>query len=202
MIELNALVNDVALAIKVADGKSPQAVNARTKVAFQPGFGPHAEMDAVRLICETLVAVDTRYTGKLTTGVPYPEAPRQKCDLCVGSGPQWDWCIEVKMLRFLGDNGLRNDNILMHILSPYPEDRSALTDIRKLGASKLVGRKAILLYGFDHDDISLDPAIEAFERLAPMMGTLGPRATARFDDLVHPHHRRGRVFGWEIVTAR
>ena len=32
------------------------------------------------------------------------------------------------MLRFMGDNGKLNDNIVMHILSPYPEHRSALTD--------------------------------------------------------------------------
>ena len=29
---------------------------------------------------------------------------------------------EVKMLRLMGDNGKPNDNMLMHILSPYPAD--------------------------------------------------------------------------------
>jgi hypothetical protein len=165
---------------------------------FQPGLGPHSETDALKLVCVELPAIRMAYTGSISLGIAYPGQSRLKCDLCLGHAPQWEWCIEVKMLRFLGDNGLRNDNILMHILSPYSEDRSALTDIRKLSASTLHGRKAIVLYGFDHDDLPLDPAVEAFERLAPMMGRVGPRAAARFDGLIHPHHRHGRVFGWEI----
>jgi hypothetical protein len=32
------------------------------------------------------------------------------------------------MLRLLGDNGKLNDNMLMHVLSPYQAHRSALTD--------------------------------------------------------------------------
>jgi hypothetical protein len=37
--------------------------------------------------------------------------------------------------------------MLMHILSPYPNDRSALTDCIKLAASNLPGRKAVIIYG-------------------------------------------------------
>jgi hypothetical protein len=48
--------------------------------------------------------------------------------VCLGGPAPWEWAIEVKMLRFMGDNGKLNDNIVMHILSPYPEHRSALTD--------------------------------------------------------------------------
>ena len=36
-----------------------------------------------------------------------------------------EWAIEVKMLRLMGDNGKPNDNMLMHILSPYERHRSA-----------------------------------------------------------------------------
>jgi hypothetical protein len=34
-------------------------------------------------------------------GVPYGDGSRQKCDLALGQGPDWDWLIEVKMLRML-----------------------------------------------------------------------------------------------------
>jgi hypothetical protein len=52
-------------------------------------------------------------------------APKQKCD--------WKWTtpsnevfmIEAKMMRLMGDNGKPNNNILTHILSPYPQQRSA-----------------------------------------------------------------------------
>ena len=44
------------------------------------------------------------------------------------------------MMRLMGDNGKPNDNILTHILSPYPAQRSAITDCRKLAASGSVYR--------------------------------------------------------------
>jgi hypothetical protein len=97
------------------------------------------------------------------SGVAYRNLPRQKCDLCIGTSPAWSWVIEVKLLRFLGDNGQPNDNILMHILSPYPAHRSALTDCNKLIASGMAGRKAIIIYGFESDDWPLEPAIKSFE---------------------------------------
>jgi hypothetical protein len=56
--------------------------------------------------------------------------------------PDWSWAIEVKLLRLLGDNGKPNDNILMHILSPYPAHRSAFTDCTKLLGAPLGRRKA------------------------------------------------------------
>ena len=88
------------------------------------------------------------------------------------------------MLRFFGDNGKLNDNILMHVLSPYPEHRSALTDCDKLLRSRIKGRKAILIYGFDHEEWPLDPAVEAFEALAKLRADIGVRFTASFEDLV------------------
>jgi hypothetical protein len=81
-------------------------------------------------------------------GVQYPVG-RQKRGLCIGSTPDWAWAVEIKMLRLMSDNGKPNDNMLMHILSPYPNDLSALTDCVKLIRSGLPGRKAVVIYGFD-----------------------------------------------------
>src|SRR5262249_32309420 len=134
----------------------------------------------------------------LHVGVAYPVG-RQKCDLCIGSSPNWEWAVEVKMLRLMGDNGKPNDNMLMHILSPYPNDRSALTDWVKLVNSGADGRKAIVIYGFDYPGRPMDPAIAAFEVLAARWVTLNARAVGEYSDLVHPVHRAGRVFGWEIT---
>jgi hypothetical protein len=89
--------------------------------------------------------------------------------------------------------------MLMHILSPYPADRSALTDCVKLVQSQLAGHKAVVIYGFDYPGLPMDPAIEAIELLARAKAMLGKREERAFDDLVHPVHKRGRVFGWEIL---
>jgi hypothetical protein len=202
-VELDQLVEDVGAAIKAIDLRRPQAANARTGAAYQPGIGPHSETKAVDLIVEELLArMPDRYAGQLQTDVPYASGSRQKCDLCIGQQPSWEWAVEVKMLRLMGDNGKPNDNMLMHILSPYPNDRSALTDCTKLLESGLQGRKAVLIYGFDYPALPMDPAIEAFETLARERVALGPRCLAQFDDLVHPVHRAGRVFAWAVDPKR
>ena len=102
------------------------------------------------------------------------------------------------MMRLMGDNGKANDNILTHILSPYPAHRSALTDCRKLVTSGLNGRHAILIYGYDYPAWPLEPVMDAFECLAGREVKLSERISAPFADLVHPIHRSGTVFGSEV----
>jgi hypothetical protein len=105
----------------------------------------------------------------------------------------------VKLLRLLGDNGKLNDNMLMHILSPYPQHRSALTDCAKLVGSSLGARKMVLIYAFDAEGYPTKLAVDAFERLAARVVRLGPRHEAPFAGLVHPVHASGRVLGWELL---
>lgn len=127
-MEVAELIRDIAASIKAIDTRKPQAANARTGALYQPGIGPHPETQAVRLLVAELAALEEgRYGSGLHVGVPYPTG-RQRCDLCIGSPSSWEWAVEIKMLRLMGDNGKPNDNMLMHILSPYPNDRSALTD--------------------------------------------------------------------------
>jgi len=119
-----------------------------------------------------------------------------KCDLCIHT-PSGDIFIEVKMMRLLGNNGKTNDNITMHILSPYPQQRSALTDIQKLRDSGFSGEKAIVIYGYDYDDYPMSLMMDCFENLAGE-NLLTPRHISYFDGLVHPIHTRGEVHGWMI----
>lgn len=202
-LDLATFVSDFAAGLAAADAIRPQASNQRTGSLFQPGIGPHTEEQTVQRVMEQLNQLHPpRYDSRWKTGLPYATiGSRKKCDLCLGNPPNWDWAIEVKMLRFLGDNGMPNDNILMHILSPYPAHRSSLTDCEKLLDSGIQGRKAILIYGYDSDDWPLEPAITAFEVLARSRVCLGPCASKPFFNLVHPYHRSGQVFAWEITGA-
>ncbi len=104
------------------------------------------------------------------------------------------------MLRMMNANGTPNDNMLKHILSPYPAHRSAVTDAAKLLASGFEARKGILIFGYDYDEWPMDPAIEAFEVLAGRDVDLIRATPAAVADLVHPVQREGRVFGWEITN--
>lgn len=88
--------------------------------------------------------------------------------------------------------------MIMHILSPYPDHRSALTDCSKLAASGLAAHKAILIYGYEHPNRPLGPVIDAFEALASRQVSISERAAAHFGGLIHPVHQNGWVFGWEV----
>jgi hypothetical protein len=135
-------------------------------------------------------------------GVRYPIQVRQACDVCIGVAPDWSWACEFKLLRMLGDNGKPNDNMLMHILSPYPQHRSAVTDCVKLIHSGFSCSKAVVIFGYDSEEYPLELAVSAFEALAGAVVELGARAEERFDNLRHPVHRCGAVYGWELMGAR
>ena len=112
--------------------EAPAIVFERSHLPGEIRIGPHPETQAVNLVVQELPQIsEQQYGNRLHVNVPYPVG-RQKCDLCIGSPTSWEWTIEFKMLRLMGDNGKSNDNMLMHILSPYPNDRSALTDCVKL----------------------------------------------------------------------
>ena len=80
--------------------------------------GPHSETETVNLVIDRLRHEQPAAYGECCREVPYPSSPRQKCDLCFGTGDNCEWSVEIKMRRVVGDNGKPNDNMLMHILSP------------------------------------------------------------------------------------
>jgi hypothetical protein len=193
-------VADFAEGLIAADAKLPQA-RGRT-VTYQAGIGPFSEAAAVKLIMAELSQRWPERYGQHDLNVAYPELTRQRCDLCLGHSAAWTLAVEVKLLRLLGDNGKLNDNMLMHILSPYPQHRSALTDCTKLAGSKIADQRMIVIYAFDAEEYPTELAIRAFERLAADEAQLGPRHEATFEGLVHPVHTGGRVVGWELCRSQ
>ena len=198
---LAQFVDDFAPALARVDATGPQAIGLVSKKAYQPGIGPHTEAQTVALVMAEMVAEHPDRYEAHQIGVPYPRIKRQRCDLCLGDPPDYSLAFEAKMLRLFGDNGKLNDNMLMHILSPYPEHRSALTDCDKLVNSGFTCPTAVVIFGYDYPGWPMDPAIDGFEALARLRVKLGERATARYDGLVHPVHQRGRVFAWEVASG-
>ena len=197
-MELEKIVNDVAAAFTRADNNKPIWVS-RTGRQYQAGIGPHAEDAAVALMLIELRQIDPDRSLACGQFVPYPHAPRQKCDLWIGD--PLAWVAEIKMARFKGDNGKQDDTALKDLLSPYEADRSALTDTVKLARSDFPCRKALLIYGFEFEDRPLEPVVLALETLARQRANLGARRQAEMGSLVHPVHSAGAVFGWEITPA-
>src|SRR5207244_3586211 len=121
---------------------------------------PHAEDTAVALTLNELRR-DPEWRGEPAEQfLPYPDQPRRKADLWVGQ--PLTLVAEVKMARLRGDNGKPDDTAVKDILSPYDRDRSALTDTVKLAAAEFGCAKAVLVYGFDYPDQTVDPLIDAF----------------------------------------
>jgi hypothetical protein len=189
----------LAEAFRKADALRPVATSQRGTRTYKPGIGPHSENAAVGLALAQLRRMPHYAAMALGQFLPYPEAPRQKCDLWIGE--PLEWAIEIKMARFVGDNGLPDPGAVKDVLSPYPSDRSAVTDCVKLAESSLDCSKAVLIDGFETTERPLEPAIRAFEMLAGDRVALGRRHEAAFRPLVHPAHRDGRLYGWEVEQA-
>jgi hypothetical protein len=165
-------VRDFALAMEVVDHQRPQAASHRDATRlYQPGIGPFGEDAAVAM---TLAEMQAANAGIYATAGKrrYP-GNSHVCDLAIGAPP--DWAIEVKLARLGRDNGTYEDAAIKKILSPYPEDRSAVTDCAKLARSGFAGRCAVLIYGFEDPHRPLHRLIEAFEAVAAKTAVLGPR---------------------------
>jgi len=98
--------------------------------------------------------------------------------------------LEAKIIRPFGDNGLPAEHWSENILHPYPGNTSSLGDCVKLLLSGLPERKGIIVFGYEHAQavVPLDPAIRAFELLAPqiMQIELTPVSNAESTDSFIP----------------
>jgi hypothetical protein len=192
---LQRLTDHLAAAVKVVDAEMPVARNKRSGVPFAAGLGPHSEAETFDLIFREAERAHPDAYLSVASSVPYPNVPRQRCDLKITT-PKMTLYVEGKLLRLKGDNGKPNDNMLMHILSPYPQHRSALTDCIKLSMSGFDGERTIVILGYDYADMPLEPAILAFEKLAS--GLIGERSETSFERLCHTVHCYGKVMAWPV----
>jgi hypothetical protein len=191
-MDIAEIATAIASSIEAVDAVCPPYVT-RTGRQYQPGIGPYPENKAMQLVAAALNDHGVVACGQF---ISYPSAGRQKCDLWLGD--PLEWVTEVKMGRFRGDNGKPDDTGIKDLISPFREDRSALSDAVKLAESGFSPRKAVLVYGFDDADRPLDAAIDALEILLRHRVSAGKRAEAAFVDLRHPVFRSGRVAAWEI----
>jgi hypothetical protein len=86
------------------------------------------------------------------------------------------------------------DAAIKKILSPYPADRSVVTDCAKPASSGFPGQRTILIYGFEDPHRPLSCSFEAFEAVASRTAVLGPRQAAPLRELVHPVFSAGQDY--------
>lgn len=188
MIELSHFVNDFAQALYEVDHSGIAHKN------FRPGIGPFGESDAVKA---ALVILRKKYPEK------YHDAFTQRQpDFLIPD----QWQIEFKILRPFGDNGKEAENWSQNLLHPYVGNTSTIGDCLKLLASNREERKAVVVFGYEHDPvrIPLGPCVLGFEILADqLIGIiLSQRVEQKVTGLIHPVHQVLRVFGWEVKGIR
>ena len=195
MEDFKKIISDFALSMKKIDSTKPVYVSQRkNKNVYKPGIGPHTETATINLVVNELKK-DKFYT-KIEREIKYPNS-RKSCDLKFNIGDKILFS-EVKMMRIMGDNNKANDNIFMHIFSPYEKQNSALTDGLKLLKSGFDGEKSIIIYGYDYDDFPIEKTISLFEKTTKDFFNISERYSSSFEKLVHPVHTRGSVYGWLI----
>ena len=198
VMKLEQIVCDFALAMEAVDHRRPQASSRRVATRqYRPGIGPFAEDEAVAMTAAQMRATnDATYLNARQRRYP---SGSQTCDLTLGELP--DWAIEVKLARVGRDNGTYEDAAIKKILSPYADDRSAVTDCVKLARSGFAGKQAVLIYGFEVPGRPLSWLIDAFEAVAAQHVLLSTRAEAPLRNLVHPIFASGGVFAWEVLEV-
>ncbi|WP_134740566.1 hypothetical protein [Nocardioides sp. 503] len=165
-MELQEIVERYADSLAEVDATTTVVgVNARTKVAYQPGIQPMTESVVVPLMdaaWETLYA-DERSFRETEVSYPTTDVPSTTkldhiftTDGLIDEPPEWG--VEVKRLQFVGDNGKNGDHETAKMLSPYLKDRGVLHDALRLREYGWTRRIAVVGYGFDYDETSLDHA--------------------------------------------
>ncbi len=189
---LPEIVSQFSAALKEADSEKP----VEEGKPYDPGIGPFTEAGAIERGLSRL-----RSSGRwkeAETEKSYPSDGRTRCDIYVPG----DWAIEVKLLRPFGDNGREMEHWSENALHPHEGNASSIGDALKLIGSGFPERKAVLIYGFEHEPpkIPLETTVEAFELIAEEACgiDLGPRAESVETGLVHPVHEQMRTYGWEV----
>jgi hypothetical protein len=106
---------------------------------------------------------DFKSTNEVHVNFTYPNHPGNKCDIVFTSdeiNPEKpEWAIELKKIAFLGDNGKNNDYGPSKLVSPFLKDRSVAHDVIKLKEADISRKKAIIGYGFNYSEESLNKAL-------------------------------------------
>ncbi len=111
---------------------------------------------------------------KFLRELKYPENGRWKCDIALTSvidesglrmDDDLDWAIELKYIRFIGDNGKVNNFGLGKVVSPYKAEHSSVGDAIRLAQTKMGKRKAVVMYGFEFDHLSVSNCRQILEKM-------------------------------------
>lgn len=171
-MELQHILDRYAEAVTIIDGMSIEPdTNPRTSEVYLPGFRSMSEAAASKYLLQVW---ESRHPEELTRHSPeFPytqlsEQTGQRATLdhafsgSSAHGDRYEWGIEIKRIQLAGDNGRANDFATAKVLSPYLRDRGMLHDALRLRAYGPSERLAVVGYGFEYDESTVNDARHRF----------------------------------------
>ena len=158
---LKSFVEDFAKSLEIVDKKVSPAKNARTGEEYDKRIGPYQEKLLIEHVVSNMKEENSELYKDIQLEVKYPN-DRKRCDVVLNN----NLFIEVKAVRKMRNNGVHEEFLVNHILSPYEADHSFLTDTKKLLESGFDGKKAVVMYGYDYPDFPIDLILGCFELIA------------------------------------
>ena len=192
-MELEQIVGRIAALIPIIDDSTEiQNHNRRNKRPYLKGvatlFEPQFTKELVRCWNEY-------YPGELAhihDEHPY-HGSKETCDFVLTSKGfevefgNFEWAIEIKYLRLVGNNGNNNDYVLQKSISPFLKDRSLVHDIEKLKNATFSKRRAVIFYGFDYNEKSVENAETISKKITESLGNSNRyvELPENIDDFIH-----------------
>lgn len=171
-MELQHILDRYAEAIPIIDEMDIKPdKNARTSGAYLPGFRSMSEAAASKYLLQVWKSRHPEELARGSLEIPYTqlsERTGQRATLdhaLSGSGThgdRYEWGIEIKRIQLAGDNGRANDFATAKVLSPYLRDRGMLHDALRLRAYGPSERLAVVGYGFEYDESTVNDARHRF----------------------------------------
>ena len=176
-MELNVIVDRIASLVPVVDETTLiQNHNRRNKRPYLKGAATLFEPQFTKELVRCWSDGSSSELSHIHDEHPY-QGTGETCDIVLTSHGmdvmlgQFEWAIELKYLRLVGNNGNNNDYVLQKAISPFLKDRSLVHDIQKLRTATFAKRKAVVFYGFEYDDDSVKFADDLVRTIVDSMGS-------------------------------
>ncbi len=192
-MELTRIVPDFARAMGIVDTAHPA------------GIGTCSRSETVQRVANEISRWDGYSDPSLD--VPFGPADAHYASWCVGEAPDWSWTLQIRLLKMRSGDGRPVDG-LTGLVSPWATHDSALVaaqqlyGIRMPHESRIRGRKAVIICGYESDDTPLHLGIEAFEALLAHHFRIGDRVEATVGPLQHAVYTQAGVYGWELMGRK
>lgn len=177
-MELSHILKRITEGLIYVDKNAEIYNRSRNGIKYLPGLTTIYEPQCAKELMDWWVAKypdDFKSIKDVYVNYPYPIHTANKCDIVFTAdkinAEKPEWAIELKKIAFLGDNGKNNDYGPSKLISPFLKDRSVAHDVVKLREADISRKKAVIGYGFNYSEESLNIALEKHPKHSEIIKT-------------------------------